>query len=562
MKGYQYDPTARIALGPIVEAAGPGDRATDLTIAIRVAGVAAMVFLIAWANVLNLLLLRAARRAREIAVRRALGVSRGRLIEQLIVEAIVLASGGAVVAIAFAFWTGLAVRRLVLPNVRWADGPVDARTVVVVIVSCVIVAIVGGLLPAWQALAPDLTRSLRVTAISSSTRDSRTRGALLAFQIALCVVLLVGAGLFIKSLNNVSDISIGFDMSDRLLITPTFDDPKRHADEVRAALPEAARRLREMPGVDAVGYSALPPVGGATYRAIFLPGRDSLPRLPDDRSATENQVSPEFFRAAGLALRDGRDFTDGDRADAPGVLIVDEVMARVFWPGARAIGQCVILDTKTAPCTTVVGVVAPSHRFARIEGPSMHYYRPIAQTREPARMLMIHTRPGMATGVIRASETALRPLVTDLIGLRVRKFESVLDGELRPWRLGATLIGTLAVLAVLVAAVGVYSVVAYGVSQRLHEMGVRVALGAQRSHILDLVLGDGLRVVAMGMAAGVLASLAVGRLIASLLFGVVATDLSVMLQACVVLIVVAAVGCAIPAWRAAAANPADALRSE
>ena len=156
----------------------------------------------------------------------------------------------------------------------------------------------------------------------------------------------------------------------------------------------------------------------------------------------------------------------------------------------------------------------------------------------------------------------MRPLVTDLVGLRVRKFESVLDGELRPWRLGATLIGTLAVLAVLVAAVGVYSVVAYGVSQRLHEMGVRVALGAQRSHILDLVLGDGLRVVAMGMAAGVLASLAVGRLIASLLFGVVATDLSVMLQACIVLIVVAAVGCAIPAWRAAAANPADALRSE
>ena len=247
MKGLEYDSLSRIALGPVVEAAGPVDRTTELTVAIRVAGVAAMVFLIAWANVLNLLLLRAARRGREIALRRALGVSKRRLVEQLIVEATVLASGGALAAIACAFWTGLFVRRLVLPSVRWAEGPVDGRTVAVIVISCAIVGIVGGLLPAWHALEPDLTQSLRITAASRSARESTTRNALLALQVALCVVLLVGAGLFIKSLNNVRGIGIGFDTSDRLLISPTFDDPNRHVAEVRAALPEVVRRLRDVP---------------------------------------------------------------------------------------------------------------------------------------------------------------------------------------------------------------------------------------------------------------------------------------------------------------------------
>jgi putative ABC transport system permease protein len=562
MKGLEHDSLSRIAVGSIVEAAGPVDRTTDLTVAIRVAGVAGMVFLIAWANVLNLLLLCAARRGREIAVRRALGVSRKRLVEQLIVEATVLACGGALAAILFAFWTGLFVRRLVLPSVRWADGPVDGRTMVVITISCAIVGVIGGLLPAWHALQPDLTQSLRTTAASRSARESTTRSALLALQIALCVVLLVGAGLFINSLNNVRSIGTGFDMSDRLLISPRFDDPKHHVAEVRAALPEVARRLRNVPGVEAVAYAAMPPLGGATYRDMFLPGRDSLPKLADDWVPTENEVSPDFFRAAGLALRDGREFADADGANAPRVAVVDEVMARVFWPGERAVGKCLILDKRDAPCTTVVGVVASSHRFWLIEGPTMHYYRPMAQSENDPSLLIVHTRQGATVGVARAAETALRPLVTDLIGVRVRKFESVLTDELRPWQLGVTLIGSLAVLAVLVAAVGVYSVVAYGVSRRLHEMGVRVALGAQRSHILDLVLGDGLRVVGLGIGVGLFASVVLGRLMASLLFGVDATDVSVMIQACVVIIVVAAVGCAVPAWRASAANPADALRVE
>ncbi|MEP6493211.1 MAG: ADOP family duplicated permease [bacterium] len=562
IRGWVYDPTIRLVSGPIVEALGPADRATEVTVATRIAGVAFMVLIIACANVTNLLLLRATRRKREIAVRRALGVTRARLVEQLTVESLLLAVCGGVVALVFSSWAGVALRRLVLPRVHWADGVVDLGTLAFTFGVTLLLGIVAGLLPAIQAMKPDLVESLKAGMQSGAYRGSKLRAALLTVQAALCLVLLVGAGLFIRSLDNVQSIGVGYNAENEIFLRPQFDDPMAHDDEVRAAMPEAVKRLSTVDGVEAVAYSAVGPLQGAMFRTIHLPGHDSTPQLPGDYGPSMAAVSPAFFKASGLVLRAGRDFNDGDQRSTAPVIIVGESMARLYWPGQPAIGKCFMILKRDGPCYVVVGVAADAHRRGLIEAPISQFYVPITQIREVPRVLIVRVRPGSAATVVRTAEQIFRPLVTRMVGMDARTFANVLERELRPWRLGATLFTALGALALVVAAIGVYSVVAYGVSQRIHEMGIRIALGARARDILDLVLSDGLRIVGVGIVIGAVTALALGRLVASLLFGVVPSDPSILIGAIVLMGVVGAVGCLIPGWRAARVDPATALRTD
>lgn len=561
IRGLVYDPAISVLSGPIIAGLGPSTTSPQVLVATRIAGVSLLVLIIAAANVTNLLLLRATRRRREIALRRALGVSRRRLLEQLTVESLMLAAAGGLVASVFTVWAGAALRRLVLPGVHWSGGAVDTRTVAFVAAISVALGLVTGLIPAFQAMKPDLVESLKAGMRDAAYRGSKLRGALLALQAALCVVLLVGAGLFIQSVDNVRSIGIGYDTRNRIFARPLFEDPRAHRQEIRTAIPDAAQRLRGIDGVVAVAYASVSPLQGASYYSLFLPGRDSLPRLPGDYGPAITSVSPSFFLATGRQVIAGRDFTDADRPGSAEVTIVSASLARLYWPGESAIGKCIML-MKRDRCFTVVGVVADAHVRGLIEPLSTQLFVSIAQMQDTPAELAILTRPGRETAVARMAEQIVKPLVSEMVGFRVRTFESTLDGELRPWRLGATLFTALGVLALVVAAIGVYSVVAYGVSQRVNEMGVRIALGAESRDILDLVLADGLRGVAVGIAAGVGVALLLGRFVSSLLFGVLPNDPSTLIATVVILCVVAAVACLIPGWRATRVDPVAALRSE
>lgn len=562
MPGFVYDPTIRMSAWPIIAAQGPASKAPELTVATRVAGVSLMLLLIAAANVVNLLLLRASRRRREIALRRALGVSRWRLIEQLTIESLLLSLLGGVTAVAFSAWGATALRRLVLPRVRWAESALDWRTAVFIFGVSVAFGLVAGLVPALESMKEDPGTSLRGGMRGDTPRGSRLRSSLLALQAALCVVLLVGAGLFLRSLDAVRSIDTGYEIENLYFARPTFDDPAAHAAEVRVAIPEAAKRLASIDGVEAVAYTGIPPLQGASFRTLYLPGRDSTPQVSRDFGPSMIAISPGFFRASGLRLLQGRDFTEADQASSQKVAVVGESLARAYWPGESAIGKCFMLMRRDAPCIVVVGIAADAHRRALIEGPVGQYYLPIAQTTDAPRALVLRVRARRSGDVLRATNEIFRSLVSDMNGVYMYSMATVLERELRPWRLGSTLFTALGLLAMLVAAIGVYSVVAYGVSQRTHEMGIRVALGAQARDIVDLVVRDGFRAVAVGVAIGVAGALVLGRLIASLLFGVVPNDVSVLIGASSLLCLVAIAACLIPARRAAGVDPAATLRVE
>jgi putative ABC transport system permease protein len=527
----------------------------------RVAGVTLFVLVIAVANVTNLLLLRATRRKREIAVRRALGVSRMRLVEQLTLESLMLSLLGGSVAIVFCVWAGTALRQLVLPRVQWATGPVDLQTTAFVGLAAVLVGLVAGVTAASHAMKPDLTDSLR-SGSRETHRGSRLRSGLLAVQAALCLVLLVGSGLFIRSLGNVQSIDIGFDRANVVFIHPQFEDAGKHDAEMKAAIPEAAKRLRTIDGVVAVAFTSASPFQSARFNRISLPGRDSLPQLPGDFGPSQTGISPDFFKASGLQLKQGRDFNDRDVLGSQPVAIISESLARLYWPGEPALGKCVMFGEPTAPCSTVVGVSANPHRMRIIEHTTGQIYYPLAQATDEPSDLIVRTRPGRETAVIRATDDILRQLIASMDGLWARTFQSIVEPQLRSWRLGSMLFTALGTLALIVASVGVYSVIAYGVGQRLNEMGIRIAMGARTSNIVGLVLADGVRVLGAGILLGAIVSLALGRFIASLLFGIHPNNATILVGASILLCSVGILACLLPSWRASRVDPATTLRVE
>jgi predicted permease len=562
IESWGSDSTKRILTGSIIGANGPMKPAQEVEVATKISWVAVIVLLIACANVTNLLLLRAASRKREIAVRRALGVSYARLCGQLITESTALTMLGGIAAVLVAFWTGTALRRLMMPQVRWANGPVDGHTLVFLLGVSLLVGAAAGLAPAVHAMRPNLIDSLKAGMQGGSYQRSLLRSALLVAQAALCVLLLVGAGLFLRSLNNVESIGVGYGVDDVVMVTP-FQAPSDQArPDIAPALPQAAERLSKADGVEAVAYARVGPMAGSSFGPLFLPDRDSLPKLPGDIGPSYNVVSPDYFRVTSLAIRSGRAFTASDNATSSRAVIVSEAMARTYWPGTSAIGKCLIVGRRTSPCSVVVGVVADAHRRHIIEQPIMQYYLPTGQDPRAARTLVVRTQHGRERMVIAQAQRILNQLVPGLDDIRIQNLSDLLEPELRPWHLGAMLFSAFGILALIVAGIGVYSVVAYGVAQRTHEMGIRAALGARTLDILDLVLAEGMRLLFVGIFVGLAAALVLGHYVASLLFGITAYDPGVLVGSAVTLTVLALAACVVPGWRAARVNPIVALRAD
>ena len=547
--------------GAMKVAAGPKP-SLEARVSLWLTGVAAIVLLIACFNVANLFLARALRRQREIAVRLALGVSRGRLLTQTLTESLLLALLGAGAGLLVAQWGGAAIRGM-LAATGDAEFVVftDARTVAVSAAIAVVAAVITGLAPALVARRPDLARSLKAGAREGTQHRSRLRVALLLAQGALSVVLLVGAGLFVSSLRNVRAMRMGYDAEGALIVYRNLRGMSLDSARLVSLRREMVAAAQRIPGVTHAAWINSIPFWSTSSTGLYVPGVDSVRKL----GQFSYQIStPDFFPAMGTRLLRGRGFTDADRQGAPRVAVVSEAMAAVLWPGKDAIGQCMRVGADTMPCTTVVGVaeniVQREEQMGK--GPRYHYYMPIEQFRSSAGSYMILRMEGDAPSQQENVRKALQPIMPGESYVTVRRLSEAVEGAQRAWRLGANLFVAFGGLALLVAAIGLYGVVAYNVTQRTHELGVRVALGAQRGDILRLVVGQSARLTLAGVAIGCALALAASQWVQPLLFQQSSRDPAIYAAVAGLMIVVALFAAASPAARAAKADPNRALRAE
>jgi putative ABC transport system permease protein len=548
----------RALASPLMRERGPR-QGNDSKVATWLVGVAVIVLLIACANVSNLLLARAFGRRREIAVRLALGVSRARLLRQLITESLLLAALGAVAGLALAQWGGGILRGVLLENVDWKSTFGDARVLTFTLAAAVVAGLLTGLAPALHAAQGDIAATLKAGAREGTYQRSRTRVALLVMQGALSVVLLVGAGLFVRSLRNVHSLDLGYDGSRVTYTEITMRGVKLdsiQSGELRRRLLEAATSL---PFVEAGSRTVTVPFWSSITQDLHVAGIDSVDRLGDFYF---HAVSPDYFKTMGTRLRRGRAFTAADTRNAPLVMIVSESMAKKLWPGHDAIGQCVRVGEDTVPCTQVVGMAQDIRRETLSHDDGLQYYLPIDQLqRGIGGGLFIRAR-GKAKSYAEALRRELQKTMPGASYLTVTPLDDILGSQTRSWTLGATMFTVFGLLALLVAAVGLYSVIAYNVAQRTHELGVRVALGARTADVVRLVVGEGIRVSLTGIAIGSIVALAAARYVGPLLFGVSPKDPAVFSTVAAVLIAVALAASVAPAWRASRVDPSVALRGD
>jgi predicted permease len=569
---FYQDSTAAVLVGPLLESLGPSiTPSPEVAIGVRLIGVMVIVLIIACANVANLLLARALGRRREIAIRLAMGVSRRRLVAQLLTEGVLLSLMAGGVAVALGAWGGAALRAMLMPTIHWAGAALNAGVAVFTFALALATGLLAGLAPALRASRPDLTTALKAGAREGGHVRSGLRTTLVVAQVALSLVLVVGAGLFVRSLHSVRKMDLGLDADHLVSATVKFVNPEGHfvevfagphSDELAAGLAVAATRLARLPGVEGTALSTSTPMVGYSMAGLFHRDGTPLARL-GKRDPVLIGVSQDFFTVTGVRVIHGREFRAEDRPGAALVVIVNETAAALLSPGESAIGQCVVLVLKTDPCSTVVGVVKDLHISRFIEEHNAEVFIPLGGVRfRLPSYLLIRAAPEHAARVAAETRRELTRLFPDPDMPSVSSLAATLEPQLRVWRVGAWLFSAFGVLALVVAAIGVYSVIAYSVSQRTREMGVRIALGAQARDLLRLVLGEGITMVGAGVLLGVLLAVALGRLIGSLLYGVSAHDTLTLCGAGLVLLAIGVVASAVPAWRAALAEPMDALRHE
>ena len=553
---------AAIARPHAIAASVLSDRGPNVSSVAKVAtwisGVAAIVWLIACANVANLLLTRALRRRREIAVRLALGVSRARLGSQLLIESMLLAVLGGVGGVLVAQWGGAVLRHELLPRSAGATVVNDPRTLLFAGVAALIAGLLTGVAPIFQARHADLTNDLKAGVREGMPHRSRTRLALLVFQGALSVVLLVGAGLFVRSLRNVREVPLGYDadavLSVELQMRGVELDSAGRVTLRNRLLDEA----KTIPGVSHAALRITMPFWSTWSLDLHVAGIDSVERLGE---FDLNAVSPDYFATMGTRILRGRGITVQDVAGAPRAMVVSQAMAKTLWPGGEAIGRCVRVSSDTVPCTTVVGI-AENIRSQKLSAEGgLFYYLAAAQFSPDRGGLFVRMQGDTA----RARETLrrrLQPLMPGASYVTVTPLAEILGSQTQSWRLGATLFTLFGGLALVLAAIGLYSVIAYNVAQRTHELGVRVALGAEMRHLVRLVLVEGMKLALVGVVLGGAIALFVGRWVKPLLFDVSPRDPAVFAGVGAVLLGVAALASLIPARRAGRVDPIEALRAE
>ncbi|HKV52568.1 MAG TPA: ABC transporter permease [Gemmatimonadaceae bacterium] len=548
-------PHAMIA--SILSERGPNESNTA-KVAAWITGVAIVVWLIACANVANLLLARALRRRREIAVRVALGVSASRLASQLVSESLVLALGGGVIGVAIAQWGGALLRSQLLSANSNATVVTDVRTLLYAGMAALFAGVLAGLAPIAQIRHGNLAADLKAGVREGTYQRSRLRIGLLVFQGTLSVVLLVGAGLFVRSLRQVKNMPLGYDPSHVVSVDPSMRGVKLDSAQnvaLRRRLLDAATQI---PGVTSATRQLTMPFWSRWDMTLTVAGIDSVDRLGE---FDLNAVSPDYFKTMGTRIIAGRGISDVDRDGAPRAMVVSQAMANTLWPGRNAIGQCVKVGADTVPCTYVVGVAENIKERQLDDDPGLYYYMSIAQYHPDMGGLFVRTS-GPAEHY---EETIRRQLQTVMPGasyVTVTPLTKVLGSETQSWQLGATMFVVFGTLALVLAAIGLYSVIAYNVAQRTHELGVRAALGAGMRDLARLVVREALQLTVIGVAIGAGIALFVARWVEPLLFRESPRDPWVFACVATVLVSVAALASFLPARRAARADPMQALRSD
>ena len=538
------------------------DQGANATVTTLLGAMSIVVLLIACANVANLLLARGLRRRREIAVRLALGVSRARLVGQLLTESALLAVFGGIAALFVAYWAGGIVRALLLGDIALELSPVDGRVLLFTAVTAVLTGALTGVLPALQVSRPDLTSALKAGERDGGGHRSRTRTVLLIVQSALCLVLLAGAGLFVRSLGQLAAMPLGVDVDRVLIGSMNLRSVGRQRSEADVIFDRALEQVRRVPGVTEAAVAATVPFGQSFGTDLVIAGPDSLVH----GSSMLNVVTPGYFRTLGARVLSGRDFQTSDGEASPRVAIISDILARRYWKGVTPVGRCIRLGADTSPCMEIVGVVENVRRQSIFEDSSGFVYLALAQARTQvgSRQLVARVNVTDPTRAIESVRRAMQMAAAQLpfADVHLVADEPTVRQQLRPFRLGATMFGIFGSVALLLAAVGVYGVVAYDVAQRTREMGLRIALGAPRADVAKLVIRDGVRVVAMGAGGGILIALAAARFIAPLLYKIPARDPLVLFVVSGTLVLSAVAACAVPAWRATRVDAVVALRSE
>jgi putative ABC transport system permease protein len=532
-------------------------------------GAVALVLLIACANVANLLLARAASRQKEIAVRCALGASRGRVVRQLLTESVLLAFAGGTLGLGVAAG-GMTALRAVLPEraPRVGEVALDGAVLAFTFLVALGTGILFGLLPALQTARVDSAQTLKEGGRGGTAgrRRQRVRALLVVSEVSLALVLLVGAGLLLKSFVHVLRADPGFEPEGALTLTVSLPPASYDAPAKRAAFfDRVLEGLERVPGVEAYGSTA--PLLGHWQTSFTAEGQPEAP--PGQAPSTDiTRVSPGLIRAMGMRLVRGRDFTDRDREGQPLVCIVDETMADTYWPGANPLGRRLRLGSgkkDDKPWLTVVGVVDHVKNYGVDQDSRVETFVPYRQDALGFAILVLRTR-GDPAALASAARDVVRSVDPDVPIFSVRPLADVVAEEYVAKRVSAQLLGAFAVLALLLAAVGIYGVMSWAVTQRTQEIGVRVALGAGRADILRMVLTHGMRLAGIGLAVGLGLAFILARgldhALGTLLFGVSPTDPPTFSAVPVVLAVVALLACVLPARRALGVDPVRALHYE
>jgi predicted permease len=494
---------------------------------------------------------------------------------QLLVESLALAVIGGAAGLLIGMWGGTLLRTLLMPETHWAGAPFDVRVAIYTAVVTVGVGLLAGLAPALQSTSPDLTSSLKGSARDATLHRSRLRMVLMAAQAALSVLLLAGAGVFIESLRNVKAIDLGYDADRLVFASVDYRNPACRCvdgffgdrNAIAAGLERAAASLAALPVVERTALGRAGPMIGFGLTRTYRVSGDTIPSL-EGKEAAIIDVSPDYFATTGLRLSRGRLLSPNDGAAAPPVMVVNETMARTVWPGENPIGQCLVLGAPAPQgrCYTVVGVVSDGHRFDLVEPPTMQYYVPLVQGISghptPARVLIVRAAPGRVAFVAEQARRLLRELFPTAEPPRVTTLTARLAPQLRPWQVGAELFSAFGALALIVAMLGTYSVVAFAVQQRRHELGVRLTVGATGRDVLALLVGGSVRVVAVGVALGVLLTLVLGRAVQAILYDTSATDPLILAAVAVIMVGAAALASFLPGLSATRVDPVTVLRAE
>jgi putative ABC transport system permease protein len=525
-------------------------------------GAVAFVLLIACANVANLLLARMATRERDLALRAALGAGRARLIRQLMAESAVLAlvGGGLGVAVS-AMVVPLLTRVTPASMARLATAQLDGRVLGFSLALSLVTAFLFGLLPAIRASRIDLQASLhgdgRKTAHAPT---SLARRLLIAADVAMAVVLLVAAGLMIKSVGRLIGVHPGFDADRVLTMQISMVGTAYAKDEaVVAKTDEMVARLRALPGVEAAAAAGQIPLGGnGDTWGFHVQGRASGPQDP---SVERYSVTPEYFSVMRIPLRRGRLFTDADRAGVENVMIVGEQTARTLWPNGDPLGQHVRIGGDQGPWRTIVGVVGDVRHQELAAPPTQQMYLPQAQVTDSFLTLVLRAN-GDLTTLAGEARREIWAVARDVPVYAVAPLAELVERSVGPRRFVMILLEAFGLVALLMTAVGVYGVISYSVAERTREIGIRAALGASGSDIVRLIIGSGMTIVALGLVVGVAAALATMRLLQGSLYGVSATDPATFLVVSAALLVVALIAQGVPVARAMRVDPTVALRQE